>query len=226
MKYITPNWPAPSHIHAFTTTKQFNSEKQDLNNELKNQFQLPTQPIWLKQIHSDIAIKASSESIGFEADASFTVESNQVCVVQTADCLPILITNLKGSCAAAIHAGWRGLAAGIIEKTLQGLEQKPEDLLIWLGPAIGPSKFEVGKDVYDVFIQKHSSAVKAFRAVGENKWLADLYALAKLRLQLQNIQHIYGGNFCTYSQEDLFFSYRRDRSQTGRMTSLVWIHGQ
>jgi YfiH family protein len=124
---------------------------------------------------------------------------------------------------AAIHAGWRGLSGGIIETTVQALAQKPEDLLVWLGPAIGPQKFEVGQDVYDAFTLQQPESAEGFTPYKEGKWLADLYELARIRLKRLGIAHIYGGDFCTYTQDDLFFSYRRDKGKTGRMASLIWI---
>ncbi len=212
MKFIQPEWPAPSSIHAYTTTIHSNWQ------ELK----LPEEPIWLTQIHSSIVVEAVAENREKNADGLFTNQSHRVCAVVTADCLPVLFCNRQGTHVAAIHAGWRGLANGIIETALQALNLPPEELLVWLGPAIGPQKFEVGKDVYDAFTLKHALSSIAFTPYRENKWLADLYALAKIRLALHGIHHVYGGNYCTYTQDDLFFSYRRDKGKTGRLVSLIW----
>lgn len=244
MQYIEANWPAPKHIKAFTTTKQgwggrkphhdLNKGNYDATNpdyivesqRLEKLLKLPNEPIWLTQTHTTKVIEATPENKEQNADASFTNQKNRVSVVLTADCLPILICDKKGTHVAAIHAGWRGLANGIIENTLQSLNLPSEDLYVWLGPAIGPNKFEVGKDVYDAFINQHPQSSTAFAAktnTTEPKWLADLYVLAKIRLQLHGVTDIYGGGFCTYTQDDLFFSYRRDHGKTGRMASLIWI---
>jgi YfiH family protein len=190
--------------------------------DLKTLLRLPNEPIWITQTHSTIVIEATPENREKNADASFTQEPNCICAVLTADCLPILLCNKEGTQVAAIHAGWRGLANGIVESTLNAFEPSA-GLFAWLGPAIGPQKFEVGKDVYDSFTHKHPEAQQAFLAIAENMWLADLYALAKMRLASEGVQHIFGGNFCTYTEENLFFSYRRDKGKTGRMASLIWI---
>ena len=131
--------------------------------------------------------------------------------------------NKQGTFAAAIHAGWRGLASGVIEETLKNAPKPLAELLVWFGPAIGPQKFEVGKDVYDAFVQKHPLSACAFMPASADKWLANLYELARLRLNAMGITQIYGGEFCTYLQQELFFSYRRDQGKTGRMASLIWI---
>lgn len=231
MKFIVPNWPAPTHIKAYTTLRgslnpEINSgegDKSSANLALKTLFDLPNDPIWLKQRHTNIALPASTQNLFAVADASFSTSSQQVCAILTADCLPVLICNKEGSAIAAIHAGWRGLANGVIEATIEAMAQTPEDLLVWLGPAIGPQKFEVGADVFEAFTQKNPEAVDAFKPHVPGKWLADLYGLAKLRLQKRHIQHIYGGEYCTYTQADLFHSYRRNKDQMGRMVSLIWI---
>jgi polyphenol oxidase len=241
MNYIRPEWPAPTNIKAYTTLRNgwggrkshhdinqgnysgSNAQYVDESKCLQSLLKLPGEPIWLTQKHSTIVIEATPENKEKLADASFTQKVNRVCVVLTADCLPILLCNKEGSQVAAIHAGWRGLAAGIIENTLQNFQSKPEDLLVWLGPAIGPEKFEVGKDVYDAVTQKNAESATAFSPYKEEKWLADLYSLARIRLKFCHILQIYGGNFCTFTQEDLFFSYRRDEGKTGRMASLIWI---
>lgn len=230
MNLITPNWPAPQTIRAYTTVKNTFHEKNSGNftakdpESLKNILSLPNEPIWITQNHTNIVVEARSDNKEQIADASFSREPNQVCVVMTADCLPILICDKTASHVAAIHAGWRGLASGIIENTINSLNIPSEQLLVWLGPAIGPEKFEVGEDVYDRFVNPMPEAKNAFKLINEKKWLADIYALAKMRLHAKGIFAIYGGNFCTYSQADLFFSYRRDKGQTGRMASLIWIN--
>jgi len=229
MKYLTPDWPAPSQIKAYTTVRSSwgLSDKPpkgaESTQELKKLFNLPDDPIWITQTHSAIAIEATPLANGTEADASFTQQHNHVCVVLTADCLPIMICNREGTFVAAIHAGWRGLANGIIEETIKHAPSPFETLLVWLGPAIGPNQFEVGKDVYDAFTEHHPEAAFAFKPVKPGKWLADLYQLARMRLNLLGVTAITGGQYCTYTQEDLFYSYRRDQAKAGRMASVIWI---
>lgn len=241
MNYILPNWPAPPQIKAYTTVRNGwgkralhhdlhggnfipnHPEYIEESRRLEELLNLPNQPIWITQTHSTHVVEACSKNQAQLADASFTNKTKQICIVMTADCLPILICHRQASHVAAIHAGWRGLANGIIEATLDALNCPPEELLVWFGPAIGPEKFEVGKDVYDAFISKHEESSSAFKPQTEGKWLANLYELATIRLRLRGICNTYGGQFCTYSQPDLFFSYRRDRARTGSMASLIWI---
>ncbi|RDI48794.1 peptidoglycan editing factor PgeF [Aquicella lusitana] len=236
MKFIQPDWPVPASVKAYTTVRDSWGERQPYhdmhpgfyagseneNQRLKTLLQLPSEPVWITQTHSNVAIAATPENSKKEADATFTDQPGQVCAILTADCLPVLVCNKQGSHVAAIHAGWRGLASGIIEATLKAMRQPAADLLVWLGPAIGPQKFEVGQDVYDAFVQKHPESAAAFLPQRPGKWLADLYTLARIRLRHQGVTQIYGGDFCTYTQADLFFSYRRDKGKTGRMASLIW----
>ncbi len=240
--FIEPVWPAPKTIHAYTTLRsggvskkpfdQFNLAQHVGDDEgmvaanreiLKNALQLPNEPIWIKQTHSTIAILATEKNTECEADASFTHEKNQICVVLTADCLPILVCNKQGTSVAAIHAGWRGLLNGVIESTLEAMKCDPEDLLIWLGPAISQAHFEVGDEVRAAFLEKDSEAHSAFIPSPNQRFMADLYLLATQRLHKRGIQRIFGGNYCTYSDANQFYSYRRDGSKTGRMASLIWI---
>lgn len=237
MKFIEASWPAPKNIKAYTTLKSgwgerhpyqdtyvgFYTSNPEESTKLQTLLQLPTEPIWVKQTHSMIALEATPDNKEKEADATFSNQPEQVCAILTADCLPVLICNTKGTQVAAIHAGWRGLAGGIIESTVNQLKQPATELMAWLGPAIGPTKFEVGQDVYNAFTLKHPEAVRAFKPHTDGKWLANLYELAKIRLNLLGISQIYGGDYCTYTQDDLFFSYRRDQGKTGRMVSLIWI---
>lgn len=196
-----------------------------LNRDRLNQF-LPSAPHWLHQTHSVDAIKLPS--LSFNADASYTSEKNTICVVQTADCLPLLVTNHEGTIVAAIHAGWRGLLNGVIENTIEKMSVFPNDLLVWLGPAISRKYFEVGFDVKNSFCEKHTESEKAFHMISDQKWLADIYALAKIRLNGCGVHQIYGGSvsdeYCTFANALDYFSYRRD-GMTGRMASLIWIDG-
>lgn len=219
-QYLTPNWPAPSNVVAMTTLRDTNVAK--LN--------LPSNPVWLKQVHGANVVNAEYlaglDTIA-EADASIAFKNNTICAIRTADCLPLLICDQAGTQVAAIHAGWRGLAAGIIEKTCQQLTAPLQQCLAWLGPAIGANAFEVGQDVLDGFAvngwdQVHINA--AFKPYRANKWLGDLNYLARVTLQQQGIldSNIYGGEFCTFSDPQRFYSYRRS-ADTGRMASLIWL---
>lgn len=243
MKFIIPNWPAPSHVKAYTTSKlgwggrlahhDANRGHIDLSNPhyqneskaLKQLLNLPSEPIWITQTHSTKIIEALPQHRETEADASYSHQTGEICVVLTADCLPILITNRSGRTVAAIHAGWRGLVNGILEQTLDALNIPSQDIFVWLGPAISVHKFEVGSEVYDLFLKYFPHAKLGFKRHHNNddKWFANLYLLARLQLAQRGVRHIYGGGFCTYLQDNLFFSYRRDNGKTGRMASLIWI---
>jgi len=237
--FIQPNWPAPNHVKAYTTLRECDSylpfegdtyveeshkEKIKKNRTLlKNLLQFPEEPIWLQQTHSATVIKASPSHRQFNADASFADEKNQVCVVHTADCLPILLCDKKGTQVAAIHGGWRGLAKGIIQNTVQTLNVPSDELLVWLGPAICATHYEVGNEVRDIFIEKNAELAKAFSPSPQGRWLADLYAIARIQFQMLGVKNIFGGEFCTFEEEDLFFSYRREGKNIGRIATLIWI---
>ena len=245
--FIKPDWVAPTHVKAFTTLRQtwgknglcFENkiEREHQTQLLTNLLQLPTPPIWLKQTHGTKLIEALAHNQFNEADASFASQAQQVCVVLTADCLPILLFHQHYPLVAAIHAGWRGLANGIIELTIEKLSCqffKKKDSennffkiqagwTAWLGPAISAKHFVVGSDVYHSFVDKELELKNYFSTLDQGKWLADLYAIARYKLNKLNITHIYGGQYCTYSQDDLFFSYRRDPGCRGRMASIIWM---
>ena len=195
----------------------------DFNRGLLNEY-LPNTPCWLNQTHSADVVELPSPSLN--ADACFTKDKNTVCVVQTADCLPLLLTNNEGTMVAAIHAGWRGLLNGVIENTLHKMNLPANELLVWLGPAISQNHFEVGSEVKNSFCEKHHEAEKAFQSISNQKWLADIYMLAKIRLHAYGVTQIYGASvtedYCTYAHHKNYFSYRRD-GETGRMASLIWI---
>lgn len=229
MTIIKPNWSAPSHIRAYTTTRLSWGSLETSTNDLAERARLhsiiplPAEPIWLNQTHSTVALPAIPANIEQEADASYSKKPHQVCLVLTADCLPVLLCDRNGQQVAAIHAGWRGLANGVIENTVAAMQSQPEQLLAWMGPAIGPQKFEVGADVYHAFTDQNSSDALAFQAISNEKWLANLYELARRRLTDLGINQIYGGDYCTYTQQDLFYSWRRDHNKTARMASMIWI---
>ncbi|MDR3492813.1 MAG: peptidoglycan editing factor PgeF [Gammaproteobacteria bacterium] len=226
-EFITADWPAPTRVKAYSTLRH-SGVSQTPRTELNQQrlielFKLPEPPTWIQQTHSVIPAEALQANQNKEADAVFTHQTNKVCAVVTADCLPVLLSTSTGSHVAAIHAGWRGLLNGIIENTLDALHLPTDDILVWLGPAIGPKQFEIRKDVYDAFIQVDAQNTQAFTEIGHEHWLADIYLLARLRLQKRGIHKIYGGNHCTYREDENFFSYRREGQATGRNVSLIWI---
>jgi YfiH family protein len=183
---------------------------------------LPAGPLWLKQVHGIAAVNADFEANLLEADAAIGRLPGRVCAVMTADCLPVLLCDRAGTVVAAAHAGWRGLAAGVLEATIKKMDVPASDLLAWLGPAIGPKCFEVGDEVRATFVDKDPSATLAFDAKPSGKWLADIYTLARQRLQAAGVNSISGGDFCTFTEAERFFSYRRD-GVTGRMASLIWL---
>jgi len=236
---IQPDWPAPANVRAFTTTRNGGFSKgqwselnlgdhcgDDPNHVNQNRALLrsllPCEPLWLKQVHGK---KVISRDNGIdsepEADAIFSKQTGQVCGVLTADCLPVLFCNKAGTKVAAAHAGWRGLAEGVLQTTVSAMDCDPCDLMAWLGPAIGPQAFEVGRDVYDSFINLDTENATAFKPHGD-RWLADLYELARLALARTGVEQVSGGQYCTYSEPDSFFSYRRD-GVTGRMATVIWL---
>jgi YfiH family protein len=233
--FIVPHWPAPNNIRGYTTTRAHGNLARHTGDDpnivqsnralLKETLQLPAEPLWLTQTHSTIALQACDENRQREGDAVFTNKPNNICVVLTADCLPILLCNENGAHIAAIHAGWRGLLNGIIESTLQALNyQQHGRWLAWLGPAISSKHFEVGNEVREAFIKPHPEAEKTFiPSQRPEHWLADLYALARLRLHHKGIVDVYSQDFCTYSDAARFYSYRREGNKAGRMATLIWI---
>lgn len=202
-----------------------------LRDDLSRGIQHPTEPYWLQQTHSSIVLELPKEyfyecatDTAPEADASFTTKAHVTCVVMTADCLPLLVVNNDATEVAAIHAGWKGLANGIIEKTINAMASPNSELHVWLGPAIGANAFEVGEDVRHQFVSQSTKYDTCFVPYKDKslKYLADIEQIAKIQLTALDITYISGGGYCTYSQSDLFFSYRRE-GQTGRMASLIWI---
>ena len=180
---------------------------------------MPKEPNWLNQVHGTHVATLPIDS-PLEADASVAIRASDVSCVMTADCLPVFLCDKKGSRVSAIHAGWRGLAAGVIESAFEALGAEPDQVLAWMGPAIGPQAFEVGQDVVEAFAD--SSTPESFQSTKPGKWLANIYDLARVRFQRLGIRQIYGGDLCTYSDPKRFFSYRRDKV-TGRMASMIWI---
>jgi len=236
--WLQPDWPAPSHVHAVTTLRSggvsggvFSSLNPAMHvgdeahlvhvnrQQIKEMLALPSEPVWLEQIHSNRVVAAAKSQLLQQADASYTDLAGVVCAVMTADCLPLLLCDVDGTQVAAIHAGWRGLLAGIIGNTVACLKNR--DLLVWLGPAIGPESFEVGSEVRAAFLEKSAEFSSAFKEQDNGKWLADIYQMARIELQALGINKVFGGNFCTVTEQDRFYSYRRDKV-TGRMATLIW----
>jgi YfiH family protein len=240
--WIIPDWPAPLEVRAFFTTRaggvssgsyaSFNlgaftdDDRASVSaNRAKLRGVLPEEPRWLQQVHGARVIDADTLVDTPQADACFARQRRTVCAILVADCLPILFCDRSGTVVAAAHAGWRGLAAAVIENTVAAITRngvKPRDLLAWIGPGIGPTAFEVGDDVYHAYTQQDSDCVTAFQRRNPGKWLADLPLLARRALQRSHVRHIYGGELCTYTQSERFYSYRRDRT-TGRMGAFIWL---
>ncbi|WP_020410250.1 peptidoglycan editing factor PgeF [Hahella ganghwensis] len=241
--FITPDWPEPPGVKAISTLRQggislppyqsFNlgshvgdhSEAVKFNRErLASEVGLsPGSVQWLKQVHGTRVIDVDQVVVDeIEADAAYTTRSGVACCIMTADCLPVLFASIDGSEVAVAHAGWRGLAGGVLENTLSCFTD-PNRVVVWLGPAIGPDAFEVGDEVMEVFAEKNAKMADAFTASAhqKGKWFADIYLLARLTLNSAGISNVYGGQCCTFSDADRFFSYRRD-GVTGRMATLIW----
>lgn len=244
-RYIIPDWPAPKNVRAASTTRQggYSQAPYDSFNLgfrvadhpcaiaanhqcLKSDLKLPCEPMWLKQVHGTRVVKADKTALAIDADASYTQSAGLVCAVQTADCLPVLICNQQGTQVAAAHAGWRGLLNGVLEKTVETFEDPADDLMAWLGPAIGPQVFELNGEIREQFIAADPKAKQAFSLIADHRWLADIYQLARQRLANKGVLRVYGGQFCTYRDSARFYSHRRDQGNTGRMASLIWLVDQ
>jgi YfiH family protein len=264
---IIPDWPAPKQVRTLQTTRLggvSSTPYDSLNlgdhvgdaplavahNRMLLNTLLPSEPVWLEQAHGTLVANADHASCLPQADACIARHRAAVCVVMTADCLPVLLCDKQGSVVGAAHAGWKGLAAGVIEATVQAMDVAPQNLMAWLGPAISQDAFEVGDEVRAAFIAAQPQAASAFTpsplrgeggvtndlavVVGQpsqmasssiregEKWLADLSALARLRMNALGITQIYGGDYCTYRERERFFSYRRDGA-TGRMGTFIWL---
>lgn len=245
-EFIIPDWPAPPNIAAACTTRRGGVSKgpwaslnlgdhvgDDPRDVIENRRRLiewsgleTSRFEFMAQIHGtdvvDLPVLNRRETAALQADGCVTSARHQPCLVMTADCLPVLFCDRSGTWVAAAHAGWRGLCAGVLERTVASC-RNPGELMAWLGPAIGADKFEVGEEVLEAFMAKDSAAESAFRASPTaGHYLADLYALARQRLQRVNVTAIYGGHWCTYTDTDRFFSFRRDGT-SGRMASLIYI---
>lgn len=245
MNAIYPNWQVPNNIHTLSTlrsggyscgayagmnlgdhvgdTAEIVAKNRQL---LVEQFQLPQSPTFLTQIHSNLVKRLPLNSEDKTADACYSNQPNQVCLIMTADCLPVIFAAENGQEVAAAHAGWRGLANGILENTLHCFNAPADKIKVWLAPAISAKAFQVGQDVYDAFCLNNETAKQAFKIDDQNqgKYFADIYQLARIRLQQAGAlsKNISGGEYCTYSDPEKFYSYRRDKI-TGRMATLIWF---
>ncbi len=237
-----PDWAVPANVRALQTTRIGGVSRApwaSLNlgdhvgddaaavaaNRAALRARLPADPLWLTQVHGTVAVDADERPETREADAAFARQPGHVCAVMTADCLPVLLCDRQGKSVAAVHAGWRGLLAGVLESTVAAMNVLPGDLLVWLGPAIGPRRFEVGDEVRDAFVGERPVAGLAFVSQQPGKWLCDIYLLARQRLQGMGVSEISGGGSCTVSEGERYFSYRRD-GVTGRMASLIWLENR
>ncbi|MFK0571439.1 peptidoglycan editing factor PgeF [Endozoicomonas sp.] len=241
-RYLWADWPAPNNIKALVTTRKgglseagfssfnlglYSGDDQDKVRSNRQLLQcdldLVKTPLWLKQVHGVKVANARTDRQETEADASVSLQSGSACVVLTADCLPVLFCNLDGTVVAAAHAGWKGLAAGILEATVQSMAVPLETVMAWFGPAISQQYFEVGPEVRAQFIAEDAGSETAFLPGEGDRWFADLYSMARRRLHRVGVNHIYGGEYCSYGQPELFYSYRRDGKLSGRTASLIWI---
>jgi hypothetical protein len=240
-EWISPRWPAPERVRAVSTTRHGGTSRPPYDTlnlaehvgdeavavaanreQLRQALQLPAMPAWLQQVHGVQVVNAAGVTAPVAADAAYALEPGVVCAVLTADCLPVLLCDRGGRAVAAAHAGWRGLAAGVIEQTIAAMPAPGAELMAWLGPAISANAYVVGEEVRDTFLSHDPAAVTAFRPAADGGWHADLYLLARQRLQSQGITEVHGGGFCTWEDPVRFYSYRRD-GVTGRMASLIWL---
>lgn len=236
---LIPDWPAPQNVRTLQTTRHGGvsaAPYDSLNlgghvgdaplavarNRMLLAPLLPSEPVWLNQLHGTHVVDAAQTVCWPQADASITTRPDAVCAVMTADCLPLLLCDEQGSVVGAAHAGWRGLCNGVIEQTVRAMNAPPDSIIAWLGPAIGAQSFEVGDEVRTAFVAAQPQAATAFTPGTSGKWLADIYHLARLRLNRLGIARIYGGGLCTYTDRARFFSYRRD-GITGRMGTFIWL---
>jgi YfiH family protein len=240
-EWITPEWPAPPNVRAFVTTRpggvsegEYASmnlgtssgddpERVAQNRRIVREH-LPSTPQWMAQIHgTDVAdLDRLREGEVPRADAAVTSQAGKVAVVLTADCMPLLLCDRAGRRVAVAHAGWRGMAAGVIESAVSSLRAQPADVMAWMGPTIGPAAFEVGAEVREAFLAGAPEAASAFTSHTPGKYMADLYALARQRLARAGVAQVSGGAFCTYREAGRFFSYRRV-PRSGRMGAFIWM---
>ncbi len=238
--WMWADWPAPKKIRAGTSLRFGGCSRwpyQDLNlalhvgdlpeNVIKNRkiltrhLSLPTAPVWLEQIHGAKIISIDAGPENFSADGSYTTQQNKVCAVMTADCVPILFCDVGGTQIGAIHAGWRGICCGIIEKAVQAFS-RPASLQIWIGPCISSQHYIVGKAVYEQCLAHSIRLKSAFHQINTDHWYCDLVKIVKIILKKSGVDSIHESGLCTYTEDSLFYSYRRD-GKTGRMATMIWM---
>lgn len=239
--FVKPDWPLSDHVHALTTTRQggvshppFDSlnlathvhdnpaDVTENRHRLKTELLLPNDPFWLNQQHTNRVINLD-ETNSQDADGSYTAKKDIICCVLTADCLPILLSDKSGTEVAAIHAGWRGLASGIIDNGIKHFKHSPKELFAWIGPAISRDHYEIDNSVRSQFLHNDIDSAPAFIPSRTDHWRLDLPKLAKQYLKKCGITQIYGGDYCTFSDVKRFYSYRRDGGKTGRIATLIWL---
>ena len=237
--FILPQWPAPARVMALVTTRAGgtsggpwtslnlgdhvgDSPAQVAENRRLLRKHLPSDPVWLSQLHGTGCVDAAEAKAGAKADASFCRKPGIVCAVLTADCLPVLLCDEAATVVGAVHAGWRGLAAGVIESAVTAMAVPGSTLMAWLGPAIGPKVFEVGPEVRSAFVTHDIQAASAFVPGSKGKWYCDIHTLAHRRLNKLGICRVASADFCTAQDTERFYSYRRERI-TGRMASCIWL---
>lgn len=243
LQFIYPDWPVPDNVCAVATTRYGGVSEggfSSLNlgdhagddpsavarnrSILVEHASLPAQPHWLTQVHGPVVVQADASVSGVSADAGWTESPNVVCAVLTADCLPVLLCDRHGKQVAAVHAGWRGLCSGVLDLTIDqflGADIPPTEIFAWLGPAIGSGAYDVGSVVKDSFLVREPSCASSFREVQPGRWKFDLYAAARDILASCGVTQVFGGDFCTYTEER-FYSYRHE-SECGRQAALIWL---
>jgi polyphenol oxidase len=243
---IRPQWDVPSNVHAAVTLRTGGvsaapfaslnvgmhvgdtpAAVEENRRRIRTTLALPEEPAWLEQEHGNRVLDLDRESLALDetarrADAAFTRTRGRICAIQVADCMPVLLASREGTAVAAAHAGWRGLAAGVLEATVKSLGCKASELRAWLGPAISQAHFEVGDEVREAFVSADAEAADCFVRNSAGRWQCDLYGLARQRLAVLGVPCVQGGAFCTYAEPERFFSYRRD-GRCGRMVALLWL---
>jgi len=241
IEWLEPEWPVSSRVRVVSTLRMGGSSEgpyaslnlaahvgdqpgsvNENRRRLREAADLPCEPRWLEQVHGCDVAAHDGQTVAPRADAAVTTSRGRVCAVMTADCLPVVMANRAGTCVGVSHAGWRGLAGGVVEATVAALGGDPADLVAWLGPAIGQDAFEVGPEVRQAFLARFAAADACFEANDRGRFQADLYGLARLALERAGVGSVYGGGWCTAADSERFFSFRRD-GVTGRMVTLAWL---
>ena len=248
-RYLIPDWPSPENVKACVTLSVREGKKdstrsdyttfnmstgsvrseQELSVALANRslmagdWQWLARPQWLIEMNGTRAVQAEPDGVDREGDAVWTDRLGIPCAVLSADCVPVIFCNHSGTKVAAAHAGWRGLAGGVLEATVDAIGDPPHQLMAWLGPAISQAHFEVGPEVREAFVSVDGGAVTAFIPGKGDRWHGDLFALARMRLEKKGVVQVYGGGLCTYSEPEYWFSYRRDGANKGNFATVVWL---